>query len=281
MKRNRVGKVLIISLIAVFFLDCENADYDNKLTVETVDISEEFEAISPKHQSKPEKTKVKFNNLKIIRSASVRYKVRNVKNATEMIKGISKNFNAYISELRFENNLYKKENRFTLKVPSNKFDFIMDSISSVAEFIEFENITTKDVTSEFIDIEARLKTKLEVKERYEFILRNRAKSVEDLLDVEHKLQLIQEEIESSQGRLKYLTNKVGLSTIQVDLYETVEFKEEPTAYKKTFGSEFKEAFISGWDFVKSIFIALIYVWPILLIGIMLFVILKKRINKVK
>ncbi len=53
------------------------------------------------------------------------------------------------------------------------------------------------MTSEYIDFEARLKTKLAVKERYELILRNKAKSVKDLLDVEEKLQRIQEEIESS------------------------------------------------------------------------------------
>lgn len=46
----------------------------------------------------------------------------------------------------------------------------MDSINSVVEFVEFENITTKDVTEEYIDLETRLKTKQEVKQRYEDIL---------------------------------------------------------------------------------------------------------------
>jgi len=280
MKCNRLKKVLILSAMFVFLLGCNHSEIEDKVVVENADISEEFEAVTS-DESKVKKPNSSFPDLKIIKSANVRYKVKDVKKATKHIKRISNIYNSYVSELRFENNLYKKENRFTMKVPAKDFDVIMDSISSVAEFIEFENITTKDVTSEYIDVEARLKTKLEVKKRYELILRNRAKSVEDLLDVEEKLQHIQEEIESSQGRLKYLKNKVAFSTIQVDLYETVEFKEEPKQYKKTFLSELKEAFISGWDFIKSFFISLIYIWPLILIGAVVFIIIRKRIKKVR
>ena len=80
----------------------------------------------------------------------------------------------------------------------------MDSINNSVEFIDYENITTKDVTEEYIDLESRLNTKLEVKQRYESILRKQAKTVKDILATEEKLQIIQEEIESVQGRLKYL-----------------------------------------------------------------------------
>jgi len=135
------------------------------------------------------------------------------------------------------------------------------------------------VTSEYIDFEARLKTKLAVKERYELILRNKAKSVKDLLDVEEKLQRIQEEIESSQGQLKYLTCKVAFSTIQIDLYETVEYKEEPEQYKKTFLSEIKTGFVSGWNILESFLVGIVHVWPLLVIGFLLFLFIRKRIRK--
>ncbi|MFK7833001.1 MAG: DUF4349 domain-containing protein [Winogradskyella sp.] len=278
MKRKSLKIVLNLFLAALVLVACNQSEMSEKLAVESVDVTTNFKAIET-DDILDKKPREEFKNLKIIKSANVRYKVTDVKQAMAKIKRISRNYSSYISDLRFENNLYKKENRFTLKVPSKDFDEIMDSISTVAEFIEYENMTTKDVTSEFIDVEARMKTKLEVKERYESILRAKAKSVDELLNVEEKLQHIQEEIEASQGQLKYLSNKVAFSTIQIDLYETVAFKEEPNTYEKSFFSELKEGFVSGWDILKVVFIGLVYIWPFIIIGIVGFVIIKKRIKK--
>lgn len=278
MKRKSLKTVLNLCMVAILLVACNHSESSENFALKNVDVDAGFEAVETDDISN-DKPIPEFKNLKIIKSANVRYKVKDVKMATERVKRISQAYNSYISELRFENNLYKKENRFTLKVPSKDFDIIMDSISSVAEFIEYENITTKDVTSEFIDVEARLKTKLEVKARYESILRTKAKSVKDLLEVEEKLQRIQEEIESSQGQLKYLMNKVAFSTIQIDLYETVEYKEEPEHYKKTFLAEIKEGFTSGWNILKIFFVGLVYVWPFIIIGTVAFVLIRKRVKK--
>ncbi|WP_225037032.1 DUF4349 domain-containing protein [Winogradskyella sp. SM1960] len=278
MKRKSLKTVLKLCVMAILFVACNHSESSKNFALKGVDVETDFGAIETDDEES-NKPLPELKNLKIIKSANVRYKVKDVKRATEVVKQISQAYNSYISDLRFENNLYKKENRFTLKVPVRDFDVIMDSISSVAEFIEYENITTKDVTSEFIDVEARLKTKLEVKERYESILRTKAKSVKDLLDVEEKLRHIQEEIESSQGQLKYLTNKVAFSTIQIDLYETVEYIEEPEHYKKTFFAELKEGFTSGWEVLKLFFIGLVYIWPFMIIGIIAFILIKKRVKK--
>ena len=278
MTRKSLKKVLNLFLVTLLFVACNHSEMSDKLSIESVDVNENFEAIET-DASSIEKPKENIKNLKIIKSANVRYKVADIKHAMKKIKRIAKNYNSYISDLRFENNLYKKENRFTLKVPAQDFDIIMDSISAIAEFIEHESITTKDVTSEFIDLEARMKTKLEVKERYESILRTKANNVEDLLSVEEKLQRIQEEIESSQGQLKYLSNKVAFSTIQIDLYETVEYKEEPNQYEKSFFAELNEGFVSGWDVLKLVFVGLVYIWPFIVIGIIALIFIKKRIKK--
>lgn len=273
-------KILALFLCALCF-SCNNNSYKEDVMANTVEISEDFEiAESGKIISK---YKTDQNNipldLKIIKSASARYKVKNVKKATYKIKAIAQKHGAYISDLRFQNDLYKKENRFTIKVPQKYFDIVMDSVNAVVDFVEYENITTKDVTEEYIDLETRLKTKLEVKERYESILRKNAKTVEDILKTEDKLRIIQEEIESAQGRLKYLTNKVSFSTIQIDLYESVDYIEEPESYTKTFLDKSKEGISNGWFFIESFIIVLINIWPLLIVGIATYVFIRKRRRK--
>ncbi|KAA3619196.1 MAG: DUF4349 domain-containing protein, partial [Flavobacterium sp.] len=86
-------------------------------------------------------------------------------------------------------------------------------------------------------------------------------------------------IESAQGRLKYLTNQVAYSTIQIDLYETVEYKEEPTSYKKPFGDKAKDALLFGWKMIESILLFFIHIWPLLLLAIVLILLLRRWLKK--
>jgi len=289
-KQLKVFRILITAIISFSILSCNNRSYKEEVSAESSYINESYKSVSDEPEdnvlelsytnpisSITEKIKIP-KNLKIIKSASTRYKVKNVKEATRTIKMMVSKYNAYISDLRLQNNLYTKENRFTIKVPNIHFDAVMDSINTVAEFVDYENITTKDITEEYVDIETRLKTKLEVKARYEAILRKNAKTVEDILKTEDKLRVIQEEIEASQGRLKYLTNKVSFSTIQIDLYETVEYKEEPEAYNKTFWSKTKSSLSNGMYAIEVVFLGLINIWPLLIIGAVVFVFIKKRLK---
>ena len=287
MKTNRFKSVVKISVISLFLIllnACNgNGDYNENLKLNTVDVTESFEALEEETVTAhylPDIANIKTPaNLKIIKSAAARYKVKDVKRATEQIKVIATAYDAYVSDLRFENNLYQKENRFTLKVPQQNFDAIMDSIVRVVEFVEYENITTKDVTEEYIDLQARLETKLEVQARYKEILRKNARTVEDILNTEEKLRVLQEEIESAQGRLKYLTNKVAYSTIQIDLYETVEYKEEPTSYKKSFGDKSRNALSFGWNMIETVLLFFIHIWPLWIVGIILIVFLRRKLKK--
>ena len=278
-------KIFMILITFAFLYSCnQGGSYSEDVKMDTVDVDDSFAALEAEETEinsfKPDATITKTPaNLKIIKSASARYKVKDVKIATDQIRAIAMKYEAYISDLRFENNLYQKQNRFTIKVPQQHFDIIMDSIGKVVEFVEYENITTKDVTEEYIDLQGRLATKLEVKKRYEEILRKNARTVEDILNTEEKLRVLQEEIESAQGRLKYLSNKVAYSTIQIDLYETVEYTEEPSSYKKTFGDKSKDALSFGWKMVESIVLFFIHIWPLLLLGIIIVIVLRRWLKK--
>lgn len=257
---------------------------DISIAAEGEEIDSNYDAIeesSPGSTLNAEQT-FEIRDLKIIKTANVRFKVKNVQKSTQAIKVLVNDYEGYISNMRFSNNSYQKENSFTIKVPKNNFDKLLDSLSSVAEFIDHVEIASKDVTEEYMDVETRLKTKLEVKARYEEILRKNAKTVKDILETEEKLRVIQEEIEVAQGRLKYMVNRVSFSTITVGLYETVEHKEQPEVYKRTFGSEITEALSFGWNLIKSIFLGIIYIWPLILliVGVIFFIRTRKR-NRLK
>ena len=67
-----------------------------------------------------------------------------------------------------------------------------------------------------------------------------------------------------------MSDKVRYSTINVFLYQKVDYKEEPIVYKKTFINKAVEAFKNGWTIVTGFVIAIINIWPILFIVILIF-----------
>jgi len=275
-KMNYVSKFVLLVIAGILLVSCKNSHSEN-VAMDKVGVSEAYETVSTDAKEIVEPTRATIpENLKIIKSASLRYKVTDLKLASKQVNAMLNSYKGYVSDQRAQNDLYQKENRLIIKIPSNHFSVLVDSLSTIAEFIDYENITSQDVTEEYVDVESRLKTKLEVKERYETILRKNAKTVEDILATEEKLGHIQEEIEAAQGRMKYLTNKVTFSTIELNIYETVDYKEQPDTFKRTFLSKIKEGFSFGWNLIQQILLAIIYIWPLLIIGAVVFYVVRRK-----
>jgi hypothetical protein len=218
-------------------------------------------------------------NLKIIKTANARYKVNSIAKASDEIQQVVAALGGYISEMRYQHNAYQKENKFTIKVPQKSFDETLKSMEGISEFIDHLNISTRDVTEEYVDVKSRLKTKLEVKARYEEVLRKRAKSVKDILNAEAQLKQIQEEIEAAQGRINYLSNRVSLSTIQVELYEPYDGEEPIAVPANAFGAKIKSALSFGLEGIEAIILFFLHIWPLLITGALLLFWWKRRKSK--
>ncbi|WP_108866621.1 DUF4349 domain-containing protein [Aquimarina aquimarini] len=287
MKKNnlKISRILILITLIVLGYSCSQKESDHVFETENIMLKDTEEApvlatavIEEESTLDSDKTKIRSKGVhteqKIIRNANCRIKVKNVEKATKLARKVALDYLGYVSDERFTNTNYTKENHFTIRIPKNEFNIVLDSICGLAEFVDYKNITTVDVTEEYIDITTRLKTKQEVKERYETILRTKAKTVEDILKTEEKLSKIQEEIESAQGRLNYMRNKVSYSTIQVDLYETIIPKEEPDTYEPDFLNKAKKGMSFGWSIIENLILLLFYIWPFLIVGTVIFIYFK-------
>jgi len=281
----RIVKSYLLVFLFLISISCHenSADHSEVLVLENVDLRNDFKSVDDEIDEDEKTTDVSNGltstqtnqllesniptDLKIIKTASTRYKVKNIEQALADIKQVMYVNGGYISELRFDKNYEEKQNRFTIKIPKANFDLMLDGIQKFAEETDYVNISTTDVTEKYMDIQTRLKTKLEVKERLEAVLRKNAKTVKDILATEAELRVIQEEIEAAQGKIKYMSSRVAFSTIQVEIYETITFKEKPVSYEKGFGAKAKEGLSAGWHFIQNLAISILYVWPIILIGI--------------
>ena len=158
---------------------------------------------------------------KIIRNADIRFRVSDFKASGEHIQAIVKQFNALVmssNETKYSGNL---ENNVVIRVPAEKFDALIDALLKESIFTDSKNITAQDVTEEFVDAEARLKSKKAVEQRYVELLKQ-ARNVEEIIKVEEQLRVLREEIEAKEGRVKYLNDQVSYSTIRLAFYQVTE-----------------------------------------------------------
>ncbi|MFO7525660.1 MAG: DUF4349 domain-containing protein [Ignavibacteriaceae bacterium] len=211
---------------------------------------------------------------KIIKNGDLRFETASVEETTVLIRTAVAELGGYIGN----ENIYDYKDRIeytvVVRVPENNFDQLVDKISSSAEKLESKNINSLDVTEEFIDVEARVKTKKELEARYKEILKQ-ASRVDEILNIEREIGKLRSEIESLEGRLNYLKNRVALSSLTVTYYEK-------TSSPFGFFSKFYQALKNGWTYLLWFIIILTSLWPfILLTLVILFIVLRVKQNRLR
>jgi len=214
---------------------------------------------------------------KIIKTADLSFKVEKYNNARIKILGIIKRHNGYVSSENQTGDEYRTTNVMVIRVGSGDFDALVDDLLKEAIFVDYKKINAEDVTEEFVDITARLKSKKDAMIQYETILK-KAYTINDILEVQQYIRTLQEEIESLEGRLKYLSNKVELSTINATFYEQGNIIP---VQSESFGYKLKEALSWGWHGLVTFFLVLIYLWPLWVICLITFFIVRHFVKKAR
>lgn len=168
---------------------------------------------------------------KIIQTAVVDLEIEKMDNIEGEIKKIVQKYNAYIAESRsWIDGNDKKNMYYNLRIPSENFSVVKDEVILLAE-VTSSRISSRDVTEEYVDVEARLKNLKLQEQRYRDLL-NRAENVEDILKVERELERIRGTIESLEGRMNYLKNQISLSTLEINISQPTPITGEEWGFVK-------------------------------------------------
>lgn len=136
--------------------------------------------------------------------------------------------------------------KVVVRVPATQFNAALDEIRGTATRILQEKTTGQDVTEEFIDLEARIRTKRALEAQFLEIMKQ-AKNVTDALEVQSELASVRTEIERLEGRRRFLENQASLSTITVMLQS-----QTPIVSTTGFMYSVREAFKDGVDLASGI-----------------------------
>lgn len=154
---------------------------------------------------------------------------------------------------------------YTVRVPVDNYRAFL---AAVGEAGSVRNVSenAENITSSYIDVQARL-TALEAQRTRLNELADQAETTADLLEIESQLSDVQYQLENYTGQLRNMDQQVSYSTVDIYLQEVVTLT--PTGV--TFTERIADAFGGGWDafvgFVQGLVIALVYLWPVVLIAV--------------
>jgi hypothetical protein len=196
---------------------------------------------------------------KIIRHGQLTIVLEDPADAQRKVAAIAESLGGFVvtAESRLNEHAAHAANKavvnIVVRVPSAQFSTALDRIRGVGGRVTYENTKGQDVTEEYIDLEARTRTKKALEAQFLEIMKQ-ARKVSDALEVQEKLADVRTEIEQLEGRRRFLENQSSLSTINVTLQPPAPLV---TATQSGFLAGVGQAFGDGVDLAAEIVLGLI------------------------
>ncbi|TYQ16365.1 UNVERIFIED_CONTAM: uncharacterized protein DUF4349 [Acetivibrio alkalicellulosi] len=221
-----------------------------------------------------------LNERKIIRNAFISVEVDDFEKSYAKIEYLISNI-GFVQESRISTvkryinseEILLTKGVIIIRVDATKFNNVLKDIKGLGLITE-ENITTDDVTEKFFDVESRLRlVRYQENRLEEYLLK--VTDPDTIFKTESQLTEIRYEIERLTGTLNKLSDLVKLSTITINMEETlpyIEQKVEEQTYFEKLKSNFLSSFNGVINFCASFLIVLVAALPVLVLLSIIFAI---------
>ncbi|MDI1316863.1 DUF4349 domain-containing protein [Flavobacterium sp.] len=276
--------VLIYTILISLFVSCNQPDANAESAIQMVSLSAaDTAAVAVIDQETYSNDKMelklppKVENIesKIIKSGNFRFQTDDLDKTYNQILSATKKYKSFIKNDSQSNDDYQLSRTVYIRIPNENFDAFISEISKGVSYFDRKDISSEDVTEEYIDVVSRIKTKKVLEERYYELLK-KATKVSEMLEIEKQLSEIREEIEAKEGRLKYLQNKVAMSTLTLEFYKPIAKGSKATV---SYGGRIGNAIVSGFNGITNFFITLLGIWPVIVTLVVLFILIRKRFKR--
>ena len=155
-----------------------------------------------------------LDSRKIIRSATLRIEAKGVLAALNTATRLSDQVGGYVVSSRtwhVDNLPYAT---LSFAVPVDRFEEALTQTRALGD-VQDENVSSQDVTSQFVDLEARIVNLEATATRIRTFLEE-TKNVEEALNVNRELSTVESELEVLKGQRNALGQQTAFSTVNID-----------------------------------------------------------------
>jgi hypothetical protein len=246
----------------------------------------------------------KDSNHKFIRTADIKFKVKNVAKSTYAIENATTKFGGFVTYTNLQSTVrdeiqtkisqdstlqttkYSVVNDITIRVPNTQLDTVIKTIAKQIDFLDYRVIKADDVSLKLLSNQLTQNRSAENSKRIENAINTKGKKINDVMEAENTLAAQKEQNDSSKIEKLSLKDQINFSTITLQLYQNQSLKQEVVAsikdnnsYKPNIGIEIIDALKSGWYLLQGIIVFFINIWPFILIGTGGFFVYRKYVKK--
>lgn len=209
----------------------------------------------------------------IARTAELAITTRDFEAARARVDEILKQQSGYVGQMNVSSPS-DAERKLTavLRIPADHLEAAIAELKKVGH-VESESQAGEEVTSQYVDLQARLTNARNTEQRLTELLRTRTGKLEEVVAVEEKLNEVRENIERMEAERKALTKQVDFATLNLALTE--EHRAQMQMVPQSVGRQFRNAAVEGYrsvvDGVVNVLLFLMSWGPSLLLwGTLLF-----------
>lgn len=292
---NKNTKIVLTLLALGLVLSCkesaskENAAYMEEAATDSTSVISSSAAVENKN-----------SNRKFVRTADVKFKVKNVAKSTYAIEDATTKFGGFVTYTHLQSNIhsedrtkvsqdstlvttkYKVDNNITIRVPNTKMDTVIKTIAKQIHFLDYRIIKADDVTLQMLSNELAQKRSNSSEKRLENAIDSKGKKLNQVVKAEETLDAKKEQNDASKLQNLSLQDQVNFSTLTLNIYQDESIKQEMVAneksinaYRPNIGLQIWDSVKTGWFMLEHIISFIVVLWPFALIGFLGFLGYKK------
>jgi Domain of unknown function (DUF4349)/Putative zinc-finger len=191
----------------------------------------------------------------IVQTASLNILATNYDEASAAIEKLAAAHGGYVEKLDAKAQTGNaRELSAALRIPTKQLDGFLSDVRKLGH-VEEETRSNEEVSDQYVDLQARLKSARATEQRLVELLGTRTGKLEDVLEAERELARIRGEIESMQGQSTILVHRVNYATVQVNLSE--EYRQVLGSGPISTGTKIRNAAVEGFTDLEGGAVALV------------------------
>ena len=294
--------ILIITFIACSQAEegnykSSNAQYESD--VEEMSPTEKNGFISSSAAKESSDTTRKF-----IRTAEMKFRVKDAYKTSMTLENVALRFEGFVTythlesitnrteitpisaDSSLETIYYTVKNDITIRVPNYNLDTTLRTIAHFIDYLDYRTIKAQDVSLDLLANQMAEKRISKHTERLTDAIDGKGKKLKETTSAEESLYNKEADKEKSILSSLSIKDKIDFSTIYLNIYQrqaikrtVIENHKNIDKYEPGLFAQIGESLKTGWHVLKAIIIGLVKIWPLFLIGIVIWLVIKFAIRK--
>ena len=168
----------------------------------------------------------------------------------------------------------------SIKIPQEESNKFKNEIAKIGKII-YQSSYTNDLTSYYKDINIRLSSKEKELDKLNDLMKN-AKNIDETMAIQARMLEVEDEIDQIKSMIKDVDSKVTYDTFDININEVYDYNNYANN-NPDFSSRIKEAFKDSIHifskFWQDLLVAIVSIWPLILVAIIIIYIIKKSKEK--